>query len=139
MSIDDHTDLPVELRHEGPARTLNVTGIQLDAYREYRNQSQPADSGGGQSGFSLRDILYTLFRHKKKIVFMFLACSIGGVLFVAFSPNFYASEAKILIRGDKTSLRFEAAGSKDGGVVSSAPSNTGMGTDAIRTNMAVFG
>ena len=52
---------------------------------------------------SMRDILYVLFRHKWKIVPIFVLASIVTLILVVLKPDMYESSAKILVGGGKGS------------------------------------
>jgi succinoglycan biosynthesis transport protein ExoP len=133
---DRGTDLPAENRPPEPARTVNVTGIQLDAYRVYRNSDHQPEAPVVQGGeFSLRDILYILFRHKWKIVLIFITGAVGAVSYVVTTPDYYASEARILIQNDRGALTVRPGGGGDGRIVQEAST---LGTDALRTELGIL-
>ena len=50
---------------------------------------------------SMRDILYVLFRHKWKIVPIFVLASIVTLILVLSKPDMYESSAKILVSGGR--------------------------------------
>ena len=50
---------------------------------------------------SMRDILYVLFRHKWKIVPIFVLASIVTIILVVSKPDMYESNAKILVSGGR--------------------------------------
>jgi uncharacterized protein involved in exopolysaccharide biosynthesis len=52
---------------------------------------------------SMRDILYVLFRHKGKIIFIFLVAVIVTLIILLSQPDIYESNAKILISGSHMS------------------------------------
>lgn len=98
---------------------VKVAGMHdLDRVHRALERVQPGRGpmiyGGGEEGgggeFSLRDILYVLFRHKWKIACTTLLL-IGLLLFyLASMPQQYQSEARVLIRGDRTGLSVDPTG-----------------------------
>jgi uncharacterized protein involved in exopolysaccharide biosynthesis len=60
----------------------------------YETDHQPY----GRGFFSLRDFFYVLFRHKKKIIFFFLAVTIAVVLATFLAPRIYRTDAKLMVR-----------------------------------------
>jgi uncharacterized protein involved in exopolysaccharide biosynthesis len=52
----------------------------------------------GQGFFSLRDFFYVLFRHKKKIIFFFLAVTIAVALATFLATRIYRTDAKLMVR-----------------------------------------
>ncbi len=52
----------------------------------------------GRGVFSLRDFFYILFRHKKKIIFFFLAVTITVTLGTFLATQIYRTDAKLMVR-----------------------------------------
>ena len=108
MTYDSHfdphndqpqSDLPVKLSDNELSRMVSGSGTELEPY------SPPRDYGfdypEASSGFSLRDICYTLFRHKYKVAIIFLVFSTLTTLFVAAQPDRYQSTAEVHLRMDQ--------------------------------------
>jgi hypothetical protein len=82
---DDLKNLPVK-----------VAGMN-ELERAYQTLGAPSrmgpPAGGEESGphseFSMRDILYILFRHKWKIVLIFLGLSLGTIYYIASMGQMY--------------------------------------------------
>lgn len=101
-------NLPVKAESELPDRPFAPPGPwDRGSYnRAYPGEDDESSAGG----FSLRDILYVLFRHKWKILLTFLGLAAATILFIALMPPSYESEARIFIRGDRTGLAVDPTG-----------------------------
>lgn len=114
MPSRDHEDYPIRRRSEDNTQVAPLAKGEIEAIRaalyglQSRDEGESENTGGG--GFPLRDILYIIFRHKWKILMIFLACSVGSVLFVATSRNMYQSEGRIFIRGDRITYSVDPTG-----------------------------
>ena len=49
------------------------------------------------SGFTLRDALYIVFRHKWTISIIFVLCSLAGLVVALLMPDVYLSEAEVIV------------------------------------------
>jgi uncharacterized protein involved in exopolysaccharide biosynthesis len=119
MSNEEHNSLPVRSAPAAPARASGLTGMELDTYRIYQNlnsQEEFSPGGGGGGGFSLRNICYSLFRHKF-LIFISCAFSVLAVcVYLTLNEATYRSSAQILMRGDKPNLEWNPTG-EGGGLV----------------------
>ena len=71
---------------------------QVEARRKPTNEVPPRPPESSAPSFNLGDLYYLFFRHKWKILLIFLAGLLGSVAFYFVKPPVYLSEAKILIR-----------------------------------------
>jgi len=53
---------------------------------------------------NLRDLYYVLFRHKKKVIVFFIAVVVTVTLWEAMLPDFYRSDAKLLVKIGRESV-----------------------------------
>ncbi len=60
-------------------------------------RSETDDQRYGRRVFSLRDVFYVLFRHKKKIIFFFLAVTITVTLGTFLATPIYRTDAKLMV------------------------------------------
>lgn len=103
---------PMKGDNQNPA--VSLTGIELDTYRVYRpgdSGGHSPEAGGGGGDFSMRDILYTLFRHKWKILTSFVLFSLLGAWFVSIQRDFYTSEARLMVQGGRAELGIDPSAS----------------------------
>lgn len=91
------------------------------------------DEGGG-SEFSLRDILYVLFRHKWKIIFTTLLLAMLTMIYIASLPQQYESEARVMIRGDRTGLAVDPTGEGN----SFMKANRSIAGSVVRTEIGLI-
>lgn len=75
--------------------------------RDYRRSLQPAL----RSAFSPRDVLFVLFRHKRKALLVFVAISALTVAAALALPDEYRSEAKMLVRLGRESVAMDPTAS----------------------------
>lgn len=123
---DEIKNLPVKVagmnEPERVYQALERSGGNRMAIPYIGNEGQ-----GGSGEFSLRDILYILFRHKWKIVFTFLLLSCLTVYSIGSMGQLFEAEARVFIRGDRVPLAMDPTGegntflkaSRDGGSVRS--------------------
>lgn len=134
MAKQNQHPLPVPGSRPDPASSVSLTGIELDTYRVYRDQEQHGTAAYEQTPFTLRDLLYMLFRHKKKIVFTFVAFSCLTVFYVQGVTDSYESEARIMIGNYRNPTAVQAS---DSGGSLIAQSRGGLG-DFMRSEMAIL-
>ena len=136
MTEKEPREYPLKRRSEDLPEKIPGTGdFGLEAFRVYQSlltQEQP-ESEASTGGFSLRDILYVLFRHKWKIAIVFLLCSAATVLYVASGASSYKSEALVFIRGDRAGISVAPAGEGNSFVRSDPGSSVQM-----RSEMAIL-
>jgi uncharacterized protein involved in exopolysaccharide biosynthesis len=81
-------NLPVLSVNSGDALSIAQEAVPV-----YGPEEQP-----GNSGMGIHDVLFMLFRHKRKIIVFALAGILAaGVIYLVVPPN-YESEAKLLVR-----------------------------------------
>lgn len=110
---EEKNDKFLPLPGEGHAleRREHLPAQPLEAYPGApRRGAGPAEGESEGGGFSLRNILYVLFRHKWKIALTFLLVAVATFYVVAAMPKRFQSEARVLIRGDRTSLTVDPTG-----------------------------
>ncbi len=134
MAKQTQHPLPVPGRRSDPASSVSLTGIELDTYRVYRDQEQHGTAAYEQTPFTMRDLLYMLFRHKKKIVFTFIAFSCLTIFYVQDVTDTYESEARVMIGNYRNPTAVQAS---DSGGSLIAQSRGGLG-DFMRSEMAIL-
>lgn len=134
MAKQNQHPLPVPGSRPDPTSSVSLTGIELDTYRVYRDQEQHGTAAYEQTPFTLRDLLYMLFRHKKKIVFTFIAFSCLTVFYVQGVTDTYESEARVMIGNYRNPTAVQAP---DSGGSLIAQSRGGLG-DFMRSEMAIL-
>lgn len=70
----------------------------------YEDEAGVGGVGGRPSGFTLRDALYVVFRHKWKMAVFFWVVLLGGAGFLLALPEHFRSEAVVLIKGGRNPL-----------------------------------
>lgn len=112
MSNEERKDYMIRRRDDENLPPAIPDGKDVDVYVPYHHhqpqESVESEASGG--GFSLRDVFYLLFRHKWKILVIFLTVGVGSVLFVVLSQNIYQSEGKVFIRGDRITYSIDPTG-----------------------------
>jgi len=89
----------------GAGHELAPAGVDLQGYRVVRNDADAMSEGESQNDFSVRDVLYGLFRHKWKIATVFLLGCTATFIYVASIPRLYESRATLLIKKDRKGLQ----------------------------------
>lgn len=64
----------------------------------HNHPTPPGDGAPRESGWSLRDSLNVLFRHKWKMLICFVVTVTLLILFILTLPHFYRSEARLMLR-----------------------------------------
>ncbi len=97
--------------HELETIVLRVDGAQLPPQLEQLVGSRSPAGGGSGGGFELspRGLLTPLFRHKLIMLACALVAVVAAVGYVKGQPNLYASEARVMIRGDRTGVTIDPA------------------------------
>lgn len=82
--------------------SLSLTDFQLSALG-FNNGfgMKPPLGTRAREEFSLRTLLYIIFRHKWKVLACFLVVTLLTGLFVKSQPHQYASEARLIIRSER--------------------------------------
>ncbi len=97
MARDEKPNLPIRMNPEHLPPAVGLSGFELDMYRVQKNLYPAAPAAEDMpSGFSMRDVLMPLFRHKFMILFLFVLCSLASFLYVSSVPDTYVSEARIM-------------------------------------------
>ena len=86
--------------------------------------------GGMQ--FSLRDFLYIIFKHKFKIIIIFLLFSILATAFVMIQPAYFQSVSRVLIKDRSASL------SPDPSIVESMMGSTNVSYKLMSVELAIM-
>lgn len=95
----------------GVGRELAPAGVELQGYRVVRNDADAVSDGEPRTEFTLRDILYGLFRHKWKIATVFFLGCAATFVYVASIPKIYESRATLLIKKDRKGLEVNPSAS----------------------------
>ena len=105
MSKRDRNDIIIPA-HELPSGQgpQGPTGRWPSGEGEIYDAQVVEETGGG---FSLRPILYVVFRHLGLIAFAFLAVAGAMALYVAHIPDSFDSQARVMIRGERLGVIFD--------------------------------
>lgn len=109
MYEDENKNLIPVGHYEKPARQEHPAGMELEAYRVHRSGGYDDPAAAG-AGFSLRDLLYVIFRHKGKILTMLVLATVLATLYVMSVPTAYESQALLLVRPTRASLAIDPTG-----------------------------
>jgi uncharacterized protein involved in exopolysaccharide biosynthesis len=114
--------------------------LQYDAQNERVERYPVAAGPQGREGFTprpseftMRDVLYTVFRHKWKILLLFLMTTAGAVMVVSDAKDYYESEAKIMIKNSRRDFALNPI--QDSG---SLLENAQVPRDSLRTEMSLL-
>ncbi len=106
-----NNSLPIRSAPVPPSRGSGLTGMELDTYRIYQNlNSQEEFNSDGGGGFSMRNICYSLFRHKLLIVSCCLLSMMAVCVYLALIEPTYRSNAQVMIRGGNPNLVLNPTG-----------------------------
>jgi uncharacterized protein involved in exopolysaccharide biosynthesis len=97
------SNLPVAIGDPGALTLADLADIQLRSLGLHAPMELGPGGAAAQRGddFSIRSILYMVFRHTWSILFCFVAVAVATVIYVSKQPDKYISEARMLIRSER--------------------------------------
>lgn len=131
-------DLPMRMPNALPP-AVGLSGFELDMYRVQRNLYPNQGGGGGSeeppNGLSMRDLLTPLFRHKFKIVSIFILCSLATAVYVASMPDYYVSEAGVALDERRRNLVVDPSGEQSNSLLTSERSTS---SDSAKSEITIL-